>query len=144
MENCQLDKSENCCSWSWNCILWLFPAKSGTTKKVRLKEMTSQTVGGLFLTIDLVAYVESNKLLMNCCLVDCVYWKIMLLYAFNVLMSFPLCNFLGYNFQSHSFSYLYVLCCLNQEEYIKELSMSTCFYWDDALLKSSESVPSET
>ena len=105
MENCQLDKSENCCSWSWNCILWLFPAKSGTTKEVRLKEMTSQTVGGLFLTIDLVAYVESNKLLMNCCYVDWIYWQIMLLFAFNVLMSFPLCNFLGYNFQSHSFSF---------------------------------------
>jgi len=35
-----------------------------------LKEMTSQTVRGFFSNIHLVACMESNKWLVNCCLVD--------------------------------------------------------------------------
>ena len=34
-------------------------------KEIRLKEMTSQTVGGLFSTLHLVACMESNNWLMN-------------------------------------------------------------------------------
>ena len=38
-------------------------------KKTQYKEMVLETVGGLFITLHLIACMESNNWLMNCCLV---------------------------------------------------------------------------
>ena len=51
------------------------------TKEIGLKEMTRQTIGGLFSTLHLVTCMESNNWLMKWCLFKCVCRWIMLLYV---------------------------------------------------------------
>ena len=67
-------------------------------KEVILKEMTSQTVWGLFLTFHLVAYIESNNWLMNQFEKDFAVWrlwKLLELSISDVTLS-EKCNFLGW------------------------------------------------
>ena len=73
--------------WSENNLTKLLIQWVLIAKEFRLKEITSQTVGGLFLNLHFVACMDSNELTDELLFVECVSRQIMLLYALRPLYS---------------------------------------------------------